>query len=122
MGEGEGTPWMSRQLIAGPLLTLTSGAILFSILLKDTLACSSVPPQGSRGLEPATFQSLVDQLYPMSYSRPSSLISNEEERTLVQFCLGVNRKIVWGSYMFRAYSTVIGAQSENGKDWINFSV
>ena len=54
-----GTPWMS--LIAGPLpLRMTvaapqgvngpSGAILgFSILLKDTSACSSVPPQGNRG-------------------------------------------------------------------------
>ena len=64
---------MSRRLIAGPLLmavaapqgaNCTSGAILgFSILLKDTLACSSVPSQGSRGFEPATFQSLDHQLY-----------------------------------------------------------
>ena len=55
MGEGQGTPWMSCQLIAGPLLmavaapqgaNCTSGAILgFSILLKDTSACNSVPPQ-----------------------------------------------------------------------------
>ena len=66
MGEGQGTPWMSRHSIAGHLMmavaapqgatTCTSGAILgFSILLKDTSACSSVPPQGSRGFEPATF-------------------------------------------------------------------
>ena len=80
MGEGQGTPWMSRQLIAGPLLmavaapqgaNCTSGAILgFSILLKDTLACSSVPLQRSQGFEPATSRSLVHQLYPLSYSRP----------------------------------------------------
>ena len=54
MGEGQGTPWMSHQLIAGPWLmavaapqgaNCTSGAILgFSILLIDTSACSSVPP------------------------------------------------------------------------------
>ena len=78
----KGTPLMSRQLIAGPLLmavavtqgaNCTSGAILgFSILLKDTSTCSSVPPQGSWGFEPATFWILVHQLYPMSYSQPST--------------------------------------------------
>ena len=56
MGVGQGTSWMSRQLIAGPLLmavaasqgaNCTSGATLgFSILLKVTSTCSSVPPQG----------------------------------------------------------------------------
>ena len=55
MGEGQGTTWMSRQLIAGPLLmaeaatwgtNCTSGAIWgLSILLKDTLTCSSVKRQ-----------------------------------------------------------------------------
>ena len=54
----QGTPWTSRQLIAGPLLmakattqgaNCTSGAILgFSVLLKDTSTCSSVLPQGSQ--------------------------------------------------------------------------
>ena len=54
---------MSRQLFIGPLLmavaatqgaSCTSGAILgFSILLKDTSTCGSVPPQGSWGFEPA---------------------------------------------------------------------
>ena len=49
----------------------TWGVILeFSILLKDTLACSSVPPQWSLGFEPATFWSLVHQLYPLRYRRP----------------------------------------------------
>ena len=56
MGVGQGTPWMSRQLIAGPLLmavaasqgaNCTGAALGFSILLKDTLACSSVPPRGA---------------------------------------------------------------------------
>ena len=94
-GEGQGTPWMSRQLIAGPLLmavaapqgaNCTSGAILgFSILLKDTSACSSVPPQGSRGLEPATFRSLVHQLYPLSYSRPWLDFFYNLSRTLKSF-------------------------------------
>ena len=52
MDKGQGTPWMSRQLIAGPLLmtvaapqgaNCTSGAILgFSFLLEDTSACSSI--------------------------------------------------------------------------------
>ena len=52
-GRRQGTPWMSRQLIAGPLLmaeaatqgaNCTSGAILgFSILLKDTSTCNSFP-------------------------------------------------------------------------------
>ena len=60
MGEGQGTPWMSRQLIAGPLLmavaatqgaNCTSGAILgVSMLLK---ACSSVPPHGARDSKPS---------------------------------------------------------------------
>ena len=59
MGEGQGTPWMSRQLIAGPLLmavaapqgaNCTSGAILgFSILLKDTSAYFS-PTLGEPGI------------------------------------------------------------------------
>ena len=58
MGEDQGTPWMSRQLIAGPLLmaeaalqkvpTAHQAISGFSILLKDTSTCSSVPPQGSR--------------------------------------------------------------------------
>ena len=58
MGIGQGTPWMSWQLIAGPLLMAvaatqgaicTSGAILgFSILLKDTSTCIPVPPRGAR--------------------------------------------------------------------------
>ena len=58
MGVGQGTSWMSRQLIAGPLLmavaasqgaNCTSGATLgFSILLKDTSTCSSVLPWGAR--------------------------------------------------------------------------
>ena len=57
MGVGQGTSWMSRQLIAGPLLmavaasqgaNCTSGATLgFSILLKDTSTCSSVLPWGA---------------------------------------------------------------------------
>ena len=48
-----------------------SGAILwFSFLLKDTSTCSSVPPQGTQGFKPATFRSLVHQLYPLSYSHP----------------------------------------------------
>ena len=68
---------ISHQLIAGPLLmavtatqgaNCTSGAILgFTILLKDTSTCSSVPP----GFKPAIFRSLVHQLYPLSYSCPS---------------------------------------------------
>ena len=46
----------------------TSGAILgFSILLKDTSTCSSVPPQGEPGFEPGTFRSLVHQLYPATH-------------------------------------------------------
>ena len=73
MGAGQGSPWMSCQLIAGPLLMAvaatqgangTSGAFLgFSILLKDT---STREP----GFEPVNFQSLVHQLYPLSYSHP----------------------------------------------------
>ena len=53
-GWGQGTPWTSRQLITGPSLmaeatmqgaNCTSGAIsVFSILLKDTSACSSAQP------------------------------------------------------------------------------
>ena len=49
--------------------TCTSGATLgFSILLKDTSACSSVLP-GELGFKPAIFWSPVNQLYPLSYSR-----------------------------------------------------
>ena len=65
-------PWMSRQLIARPLLmavadtqgaNCTSGATLgFSILLKATLTCSSGPP------------SLVHQLYPLSYTHKDDYI------------------------------------------------
>ena len=40
LGEGQGTPWMSRQLIAGPLLmavaaTQVPTVLGFSILLKE---------------------------------------------------------------------------------------
>ena len=37
-GRGQGTPWISRQLIAGPSLMSNVG---FNILLKDTLTCSA---------------------------------------------------------------------------------
>ena len=40
-GRGQGTPWTSHQLIAGPSLMSNVG---FSILLKDTLTCSSALP------------------------------------------------------------------------------
>ena len=40
-GRGQGTPWISRQLIAGPSLMSNVG---FSILLKDTSTCSSALP------------------------------------------------------------------------------
>ena len=40
-GRGQGTPWISRQLIAGPSLVSNVG---FSILLKDTSTCSSALP------------------------------------------------------------------------------
>ena len=63
-GRGQGTTWTSRQLIAGPSLMSNVG---FSVSLKDTLCSSALP---GAGIEPATFQSLVDLLYPLSYSRP----------------------------------------------------
>ena len=87
-GESQGTPWWSCQLIAGPLLmavaatqgaNCTSGAILgFSILLKDTSTCSSVPPQGGPGIWTSDHQ-----LYPLSYSRPG-LLSPQSE---IKFCV-----------------------------------
>ena len=40
-GRGQGTPWTSHQLIAGPSLMSNMG---FSILLKDTSTCSSALP------------------------------------------------------------------------------
>ena len=43
----------------------------FSILLRDTSTCSSAQPSPELGFEPATFQSLIDLLYPLGYSRPS---------------------------------------------------
>ena len=41
-GRGQGTPWTSHQLIAGPSLMSNVG---FSISLKDTLTCSSTLPR-----------------------------------------------------------------------------
>ena len=41
LGRGQGTPWISRQLIAGPSLMSNVG---FSISLKDTSTCSSALP------------------------------------------------------------------------------
>ena len=58
-GRGQGTPWISRQLIAGPSLVSNVG---FSISLKDTSTCPEP------GFEPATFISLVNLLHPLSYS------------------------------------------------------
>ena len=57
MGVGQGTPWTSRQLIAGPLLMAVAATKVlrirsnlgFSILLKDTSACSS--SRGARDLK-----------------------------------------------------------------------
>ena len=43
-GRGQGTPWTSRQLIAGPSLMSNVG---FSISLKDTSTCSSALPRAS---------------------------------------------------------------------------
>ena len=79
-GRGQGTPWKSRQLIAGPFtdgrghhascqLHIRSN-LGFSILLKDTSTCSSAQPSlGELGFEPATLRSLADLLQ-LSYSRP----------------------------------------------------
>ena len=41
-GRGQGTPWTSRQFIAGPSLMSNVG---FNISLKDTLTCSSALPR-----------------------------------------------------------------------------
>ena len=76
MGEGQGTSWMSQQLIAGPLLMTVAAPQGVSnsgvqYLAQGYLACSSVPPKGNQEFEQATFWSLVHQLYPLSYSRPS---------------------------------------------------
>ena len=58
------TDW--RQWLPQQGANCTSGTILgFSILLKDTSTCSSVPPQGSRD---SNQQSSDHQLYPLSYS------------------------------------------------------
>ena len=46
-GQGQGTPWISRQLIAGPSLVSNVG---FSISLKDTLTCSSALPRWRAGI------------------------------------------------------------------------
>ena len=77
-------PVMSHQLIAGPLLmaeAATQGAnctweaiLGFSILLKDTLTCSSVLPQGILHSN----QRLVNQLYPVSYSCPPAPSINDD--------------------------------------------
>ena len=110
---------MSRQLIAGPLLmaevttqgaNCTSGAILgFSILLKDTTTCSSVPAQGSLGFKPATFQSLVHQLYPLSYSCPSFWIVNLKK--FEQFVLLRTRTCVWTYLSFEVVLPLLRLQS-----------
>ena len=70
MGESQGTPGMSPLLTAAQGANCKSGAILgFSILLKDTSTCGSAA--GEPGLKPVTFQSLVHQLHPLSFSRPT---------------------------------------------------
>ena len=62
-GRWQGTPWTSRQLIAGPLLMAEAAhqeqfeQFSWLLLLKDM------------GYEPATNRSLADLLYPVSYSR-----------------------------------------------------
>ena len=61
-GRVQGTPWISRQLIAGPSLVSNVG---FSISFKDTSTCSSAGQRSlvqipAPGFEPVTFRSLVD--------------------------------------------------------------
>ena len=63
---GQGTPWTSRQLIAGPSLMAdcTSGAIWGSVSCSRTLL-HAAKLSLELGFEPATFQSLANLLYPL---------------------------------------------------------
>ena len=72
MGIGQGTPWMSCQLIAGPLLMAVAATqsahqeqLWGSVSCSRTSTCSSVSPRGA-GIRLATFWSPVHQLYPLS--------------------------------------------------------
>ena len=77
-GRGQGTPWTSRQLITGPSLMAeaamqganrTLGAIWGPVSCSRTVwHAAKLSPE--LGLEAATFRSLADLLYPLSYSRP----------------------------------------------------
>ena len=68
MGEDQSTPWMSRQLIAGPLLmaeVATQEQFLGSVSCSRTLQHVAQFRPGEPGFEPVTFQSPVHQLYPL---------------------------------------------------------
>ena len=59
-GRGQDAPWTSRQLIAGPHWWAMWGSV------SRTLQ-HAAQPCPEPGFEPATFWSLVDLLYPLSY-------------------------------------------------------
>ena len=58
------TPWTSRQFITGPSLMATAHQEQFG-----SVSCSRILWHAAQlRFEPATFQSLADPLYPLSYS------------------------------------------------------
>ena len=75
-GRGQGTPWTSRKLIAGPSLmaeAATQGANCTSGAIWGSVSCSGIlrhaAQLGLNQLGPATFRSLAKLLYPLSNSR-----------------------------------------------------
>ena len=65
-GQGQGTPWTSHQLIAGPHWWAMWGSVSRARTLRH-----AAQPCPELGFEPATLRSLVDLLYSLSYSRPT---------------------------------------------------
>ena len=85
-GRGQGTPWTSCQLIAGPSLmaeaatqAATSGAIWGSVSFAWSLQHEAQLSPGEPGFEPATLWSLAVLLYPLSYSRPNHIQFNQSD-------------------------------------------
>ena len=93
-GRGQGTPWTSRKLIAGPSLmaeAATQGANCTSGAIWGSVSCSGILRHAAQlslnQLGPATFRSLAKLLYPLSNSFVKHQAQNIWEwRTVLAVC------------------------------------
>ena len=99
-GWGQGTPWRSRQLIAGPHWRAMWGS----------LSCSRTPrlaaqPSPELGFEPVTFWSLANLLYPLKISDLLKSVFKLNFMTLKTHLNKICRGFKWTSrYSYCAYA------------------